>query len=182
MNLDSIVEARIHPAIGVARVGNSEEYFIGPEVPNPVHAPKGGYRDNEGRLKRQAARFRIYGYDSAGQVVGELTAANAEISWNVYVANKKGAWYNFDFALDLPEGANQSSPRRNSAIQGTDREGLVIDPKAREISGVNAAPQRFDTGTFLGAPVYLGELLTDEVGRLIFLGGRGKSASPLDMD
>jgi len=45
MNLDAVVEARIHPAIGIARVGNSEEYFIGPEIPFPVAPPAGGYRD-----------------------------------------------------------------------------------------------------------------------------------------
>src|SRR4051812_9540689 len=128
MNLDSIVEARIHPAIGVARVGNSPEYFVGPEVPNAVAPPEGGYRDRQGRLKRQAARFRIYGYDSTGHVVAELNASNAEVAWTVHVANKKGAWYDFDAALDLPEASTLQSPRRNSPIHGKDREKLVIDP------------------------------------------------------
>src|SRR5205085_5818697 len=37
-----IVKAAIHPAIGIARVGNSdEEYFIGPEVPEPLPAAPG---------------------------------------------------------------------------------------------------------------------------------------------
>ena len=35
----------------------------------------------------------------------------------------------------------------------------------------------FDTGKFLGTSVYLGEIRTDAQGRLIVLGGRGKSAS-----
>ena len=77
MNLDSVVEARIHPSIGIARVGNSDEFFVGPEVPHATAPPHGGYRDAEGRLKRQAARFRIYGFDSGGNVVAELTASNA---------------------------------------------------------------------------------------------------------
>jgi hypothetical protein len=179
MNLDAIVEARIHPAIGIARVGNSEEYFIGPEIPFPVAPPPGGYRDRAGRLKRQAARFRIYGYDGKGRVLTELTAANADIRWAVHVANKKGAWYDFDFALDLPEAADQRSARRNPQIQGENRKELVIDPKERTISGRNEQSKPFDTGTFLGTPVYLGELRTDQEGRLLFLGGFGKSASPL---
>jgi hypothetical protein len=179
MNLDSIVEARIHPAIGMARVGNSDEYFIGPEIPYPTAPPKGGYRDAQGRLKRQAARFRVYGYDRSGKVVAELTAANAEITWKVHVANKKGAWYDFDFALDLPEAANERSARRNSNIQGKDRDRLIIDPGPREVSGRNQRSQPFDTGAFLGSPVYLGELRTDDEGRLLFLGGHGKSASPV---
>ncbi|HEY4084730.1 MAG TPA: LodA/GoxA family CTQ-dependent oxidase [Bryobacteraceae bacterium] len=179
MNLDAIVEARIHPAIGVARIGNSEEFFIGPEVPYRQPPPEGGYRDSEGRLKRQAARFRIYGYDAAGSVVAELTSANAEVIWSVHVANKKAAWYDFDAALDLPEAVDLKSTRRNAAVQGKDREGLVIDPGPRSISGRKSQPKRFDTGSFLGAPVYLGEISTDDDGRLIFAGGLGKSGSPI---
>lgn len=85
MNPESIVAARIHPAIGIARVGNAEpgensrDYFIGPQVPNRTPAPEGGYRDARGRLKRQAAEFRIYGYDRDGKVVGELTDKVAAI-------------------------------------------------------------------------------------------------------
>jgi hypothetical protein len=179
MKLDDVVEARIHPAIGIARVGNSQEYFIGPEIPFPVAPPRGGYRDDQGRLKRQAARFRVYGYDREGRVLGELTCDNAEIVWNVHVANKKGAWYDFDFALDLPEAVRERSARRNPQIQGTERQKLVIDPKPRSISGKNQRSQPFDTGVFLDSPVNLGELRTDQDGRLLFVGGLGKSASPL---
>ena len=179
MNMDSIVEARIHPAIGIARIGNSDQFFLGPEVPYPTDPPEGGYRDAAGRLKRQAARFRIYGYDTAGNVVAELTASNAEISWTAHVANKKAAWYDFDVALDLPEAINIQSARRNAAIQGKDREQLVIDPGPRSVSGRNQKSRPFDTGKFFGEPVYLGELQTDGEGRLIFVGGKGKSGSPL---
>jgi L-Lysine epsilon oxidase N-terminal/L-lysine epsilon oxidase C-terminal domain len=178
MSLDSVAEARIHPAIGVARIGNSEEYFIGPEVPNPVPPPKGGYRDGQGRLKRQAALFRIYGYDKNGQVVAELTAANAVIEWTAHVANKKAAWYDFDAALDLPDAATLQSARRNAQVQGKQREQLVIDPGPRSVSGKNQRSQPFDTGKFFGETVYLGELRTDDEGRLIFIGGKGKSNSP----
>jgi hypothetical protein len=74
---------RIHPAIGVARVGNSEEYFIAPETmaaSQDGSAVTGGLpiraktdkepirdtdlRDSRGALKRQAARFRIFAYPS----------------------------------------------------------------------------------------------------------------------
>src|SRR3954471_3013083 len=137
MNLDSIVEARIHPAIGIARIGNSDEYFIGPQVPHPAPAPPDGYRDASGKLKRQAAQFRIYGYDSNGEVVTELTSVNAHIEWTVHVANKKGAWYDFDAALDLPEAKDLKSCRRNAFIQGEQREKLVIDAGPRTVSGPN---------------------------------------------
>ena len=56
----TIVRAAIYPAIGIARVGNSENgYFLAPEVIDPLPEPPGFYRDPTGALKRQAVRFRI---------------------------------------------------------------------------------------------------------------------------
>lgn len=75
---------RVHPSIGLARVGNSPEYYLAPEtiaalpIPGQSGPRTGGLpirpgtesetvrsselRDAEGRFKRQAARFRIYQY------------------------------------------------------------------------------------------------------------------------
>lgn len=55
----------------------------------------------------------------------------------------------------------------------------MITPGQRSVSGPDAdgSGARFDTGTFLGAPVPLGELRTDEAGRLLVLGGHGHAAS-----
>lgn len=87
---DCIVSAAIYPPIGVARVGNSEEgFFVGPEVPDPPPLDPGSYRDADGKLKRQAARFRVYGLNAAGQAVAELNASNAEVRWTVHLANTK---------------------------------------------------------------------------------------------
>lgn len=176
----AIVRAAIHPSIGVARIGNSPDgYFLAPEVADPPPQPPGFYRDGKGALKRQAARFRIYGLNAQGQAVTELTSSNAEITWNVHLANKKSAWYQFQLALDIPEA--QSAPRsylRNISV--ADRIRLVIDPGVREITGKNVRgdPRHtFDNGEFMGKPVYLGEIRTDEQGRLVVLGGRGESAS-----
>ncbi|MGW4206309.1 LodA/GoxA family CTQ-dependent oxidase, partial [Streptomyces sp. NPDC004726] len=177
-----IVRAAIHPAIGVARVGDSaDEFFFGPETDDPPPLPTGTYKDATGALKRQAARFRVYGYNAAGEAVAELTADNADVHWTVHVANKKAAWYRFELALDIPE-ADQAAPTtpRNALVPACERGRLVIDPGPRSVRGRDRAglPEyRFDTGTFLGGTVYLGELRTDGAGRLVFLGGRGVSAS-----
>jgi hypothetical protein len=232
----TVVRAAIHPAIGIARVGNSEEhFFIGPEVDEPLPGQLGEpaseafssgkpvesspgkpeeppsdkleearpdesdesrpgelgqfppgepsfYKDRTGALKRQAARFRVYGYNAAGEVVAELTAEQADIKWSVHVANRKAAWYQFQIALDIPEASfpdAQPTQLRNADVIGEARDQLVIDPGARTIQGRDqVGPQhRFDSGEFCGKKVYLGELRTDEAGRLIFLGGRGVSAS-----
>ena len=171
-----IVSCRIHPGIGIARIGNSpDDYFIGPEAPGAVPDPPGGFKDASGRIKRQAARFRIYGLNAASEVVKELTAADAEIVWTVHLANKKAAWFGFDVALDLP-GA-PTATLRNADYQG-DRRHLVIDPGPRSLTGRHASA-RHDQGMFLGLEVPLGESLTDDAGRLLVLGGVGQSGSVL---
>lgn len=180
---DKIVRYAIYPGIGIARVGNSpDEYFIGPEAPGQVPDPDGGFKDGAGRVKRQAARFRIYGLNEAGEAIREITADDAEITWRVHVANRKAAWYQFENAMDLgPKYAKTTSPR-NKTITGNDRQKLLIDPGSRSISGRNTTGDdyKFDSGEFMGTKVPLGELRTDEAGRLLVLGGFGHSASYLN--
>lgn len=178
----TIVKAAIYPSIGVARVGNSlTDWYLGPEVPDPLPLPAGSYRDSTGALKREAARFRIYGLNAAGMIVRELTSANANITWTVQLANKKAAWYGFQLALDIPEAsASGSTPTTLRNPMVTDRAALAITPSARSISGVSQPEKRFDDGTFMRIPVYLGSVLTDDAGRLLMLGGHGVSASYTD--
>src|SRR5215207_3579039 len=192
-DLSEIERIVIHPAMGIARVGNSpDEWFLGPETPGPHPMPPGGFKDATGRIKPQAARFRLYGLDENDRVVAEVTADNADIRWTVHLANTKAAWYNFDIALDIPQAKGlpaaplQAAPdptrsdRRNEAI--TDRASLRIDPGPRSLGGASAnadgadARARFDGGRFLGINVPLGELRTDEAGRLLVFGGKGESA------
>jgi hypothetical protein len=189
---DQIEQIVIHPAIGVARVGNSpDEWFLGPETPGPHPVPPGGFKDAAGRIKRQVARFRLYGLNGEGQVITEVTPTDAEIEWRVHLANTKAAWYNFDIALDIPQAKGlpamplQTAPdptrstRRNVSV--TDRARLRIDPGARTLSGRSAdadgreAAARFDGGRFLDQEVSLGELRTDDAGRLLVFGGMGQS-------
>jgi hypothetical protein len=176
---DCIVQAVIHPAIGVARVGNSpDEYVIGPEVVDPDPLPPGSYRDAEGRLKRQAARFRIYGVNALGTIVRELTpeADDVELTWHVELANTKSSWYGFQLALDIPEASSApATTLRNPTV--SDRSSLEIRPGSRSVSGRGQGPVPFDGGAFMGVPVDLGDIRTDEAGRLVVLGGRGESAS-----
>lgn len=176
---DCIVKAAIYPPIGVCRVGNSPEgFYVGPEVPDPPPLDPGAYRDEMGRLKREAARFRVYGLNALGEVVKELTPEDAEIEWKVELANQKSAWYEFQLALDIPEAKDvPPSLLRNPTV--SDRSALRIEPGERKISGKGKSGKkyRFDDGEFMGETVYLGEIRTDDVGRLLVLGGHGVSAS-----
>ncbi|MFM0351108.1 LodA/GoxA family CTQ-dependent oxidase [Paraburkholderia sp. RL17-347-BIC-D] len=186
-----IVRAEIYPSIGIARVGNSREsgqagYFVGPEASGEATLGLGEYKDADGALKRQAARFRIFGFDSSGNVVAELTPGNAEIEWTVHLANKKAGWYQFQIALDIPQASSSAAPvsrRRNPQVTGADRAELMIDPGPRSIRGVNTegARYRFNSGSFMKFPVDLGEIRTDEQGRLLVLGGYGQSRSIASM-
>src|SRR5207237_5462824 len=190
MNLESVAWCSIYPPIGIARVGGSKtEYFIGPEVAGQDRTPPGknGWKDAEGLLLRQVARFRIYAFDDNNNLLGELKAgdANVEVEWSVHVANHKAAWYNFDMAMDIPEFDGSAglppkrSARRNATIAGGARKQLVIDPGARTISGKKTSGKKYqlDGGKFFGTEVSLGELRTDEEGRLLVFGGPGISAS-----
>ncbi|MCR9257076.1 MAG: LodA/GoxA family CTQ-dependent oxidase [Alphaproteobacteria bacterium] len=175
-----IAFAKVHPGIGVARVGDAEtEFFYSPETDRVPNRPGSFYRDQTGALKREAQRFRLYGYNAAGEVVSELTADNADITWTAHMVNRKADWFQFVTAMDIPETADLVVKRRNPAVN--DRASLVIDPGPRSISGANVSggPEHaFDTGEFKGVKVPIGEIRTDEAGRLVVLGGHGKSASP----
>jgi hypothetical protein len=135
--VDSVItRAAIHPAIGIAAIGDSlTEYYVGPEVTDPAPAPPRFYRDGAGALKRQAALFRVYGYNAAGDVVRELTGDSADIVWTAHLANRKAEWYQFQMALDIPEAAGQEMPRRNPSVKPAERHTLAIDPGPRSIAG-----------------------------------------------
>src|SRR5262245_6426787 len=152
---------KIHPAIGIMRVGNSDEFFIGPERLGEQPNPTGGFKDAQCRVKRQAARFRSYAHHDDG-TVEEITDAKAQITWTVHLANKKAGY-----------------PGRGNSESASD---LAIDPGPRTINGPNQQ-KLFDTGVikFSGQPVTtvpLGEMRSDNENHLLVLGGHGKSASP----
>jgi hypothetical protein len=205
---------KIHPGIGIARLGNSDtEFYLAPETPaglpmecddagNQVFGPDGApvlvtrFRDAEGRVKRQAARFQVFVYDEqspegrplkigdkieGGGNHGTLT----EIRWQVYLANKKSCWYQFNTTLG-EHGYPPGTPRRNADVDQRSR--LIIDPGPRTVSSEKrrAAFDRSGEGSYATtfppplAPNSidtLGDLLLDDTGRAIVLGGLGCSGS-----
>lgn len=216
---------RVSPGIGMARVGNSEDYFIGPEKPDSVPTPNDGlYKDKQGALKPQAQRFRVFAYDSENKLIDEIVNGDTvngtvvALKWDVHVTNMKAA----NYAFQGKYGFN-SKQLRNSTIQNNlppaQRDRLIIDPGLISIKGNQSGPVElidnqgkgsviFDvedlapTGGFTlpaavqfdppqistdptaeipvkykAAKVSLGNLYTDAVGRLIFVGGKGSAAS-----
>src|SRR6516164_6115781 len=148
----TLQKVQIFPAIGIARIGNSQEWYLGPELPfpAPVSPPPGGtYKDASCRIKRQAQRFRLWGFYS-DNTDRELTLADGDITWTVHLVNAK--------------------PSMNG-------EG-IIDSGLQTLHGA-AATASFQ-GTFGGVNVALGDAETDGDGRLIIRGGFGKSENPTD--
>jgi len=180
-SVTQIAYCKIFPAIGIARVGNSpDDYFIGPESPDLPPNPTGGFKDAAGRVKRQAARFRVYGFDGQDKVVQEMDASVSGLllQWTVQLANKKASWYEFAGVKQGLKNDTKGDPNflRNRSV--TDRSKLEIRPAARTICGLGrtGVEYRFEDGRFFDIPVPLGELRTDEAGRLLVLGGFGASA------
>ncbi|CAE7234192.1 unnamed protein product [Rhizoctonia solani] len=187
---EDIAHVDIYPPIAIARVGNSSEYFIGSEVPGVEPIPDGGFKDKDFKIKKQAARFRVYAYDKEGKVLGEITSAHYDLKWTVHVANKKPAWVHFRGETEL-----EKWNLRNGAVQGwpegqektyeftNTRTQLIIDSGERVIEGANVKDVFLD-GVFgkdsdkiPHTEVRLGELRTDEQGRLLVLPSDGHSFS-----
>lgn len=161
---------RIHPGIGIARVGNSPNaFFIGPEAPGVV--PEGPFKDDDGRIARQGVRFRVYRYtfeDGQFSNVKEITTTdNIAIHWSVHLVNRKAT------ARHFPPIANRD--RNESVALPDERMQLVIDSGNQSISGRDRS--KYLSGSFHSKSVALGDLKTDENGRLIALGGFGQSGS-----
>jgi len=213
----NVATYKIHPGIGIARLGNSDtDFYIAPETPaglpqaceptgNPRFGPDGvtpmlvsTFRDAEGRIKRQAARFQVFVYDDqspAGRPLkigdriegGGNEGTLTEIQWQVYVANKKACWYEFQQTVG-EHGYPPDAPRRNADVVDQ-RSRLIIDPGPRIVTNAkrraffdrsgegsyattfppaDLAPHAIDT---------LGEMMMDDAGRLLVLGGHGRSGS-----
>jgi hypothetical protein len=175
---------RIYPGIGIARLGNSpDSFFLSPEIPDvgPIElGPDGNvqpvtlYKDSNHKLRRQGARFRIYevNTDAGGtEVFTEVIEGNGvQIEWSVELANEKAA---AGFFVSETKPEDTANPRNPDASQAD----LIIRPIFPSITGVNQTVTASTDGKFKGTTVFLGELRTDDKGRLIVLGGRGTSAS-----
>jgi hypothetical protein len=177
---------RIHPAFGVARVGDAEgPGFIGPELPDvPANWNLGTAAfDNfkvAGRVKRQGVRFRVFEFGPDGSLIGEALPGQrdvAAVEWTVHVANRKASFFKFDGA-NGENGDFSKNGARNATVKGNDaRSELEIDPGPKAISGLSAGPVILANPNATTNQIIkdLGDISTDDAGRLIFFGGHGKT-------
>lgn len=158
------------------------------------------FKDAEGRVKRQAARFQVWAYDDKSPQGRPLKLGDpiegggnagvlVDIQWRVYLANKKASWYEFA-QLDGEHGYAPGHARRNAAITDPEaRQRLIIDPGPRSIDctrnrrahcgrdGGDAYATAFPPPLQPEPIDSLGDVLTDDTGRLLVLGGHGHSGS-----
>jgi L-lysine epsilon oxidase-like protein len=130
---------RIHPAIGMARVGNSEEYLLAPEtmagrLVREGSSETGGLpikpgteadtirssdlRDEFGALKRQAARFRIFHYPG-GESETWPTGQGAEVTIGTVIDGKTVA--------DIIWSVHVANKKANTfvLVEDGDRQGIA---------------------------------------------------------
>jgi hypothetical protein len=205
---------KIFPPIGAARIGNSNEFYVGPELPgvpsnwdfkNKQHFP---FKDKDGKILRQAARFHIFDFDTDGNPTREISSdAGFKIEWRVNVANRKASFFSFNgqsgarsstaapyVDRDLPNrtpdsvekeffgrGEPEIKNRRNAGV--ADRRSLEIIPGEVAISELGIK-QLIDANS--KNPInLLGEIRMEQSGSLLFLSAFGRTeklpgAAPLE--
>ncbi|ABW29988.1 LodA/GoxA family CTQ-dependent oxidase [Acaryochloris marina] len=149
---------KIHPAIGIARVSNNDDFYIFGNDP-------GNYKSG-GLIKRQAVQFRIFVYGENNVGLGELTPQvmsdlGITAIWSAKVANRKIARLEGtplsgnEFVISAEATSNDANSGQlvgslpdfdeGSAIPlgQITREGVFIPPKGgvyRKSSGVEIEP------------------------------------------
>ena len=191
----------IHPAIGVARMGNAaastsdpSSWFLSPEAPLQVVNEGDDYKVS-GKIKKQAQRFRIYEFEE-GKAIREinLQAEDVEsIEWTVELGNRKAALDTESSARGtvsqpaFPPPDYGPASTRNAAVT-TDRESLCINSGRRTVSKPGSELKlsgqiSFPTGSGAAktAQVELGTLYVEpQTGRLLVFGGNGLSQGLLN--
>jgi L-Lysine epsilon oxidase N-terminal/L-lysine epsilon oxidase C-terminal domain len=209
---------RIHPAIGIARVGDAvrtdasnDFFFVGPEIPgvaanvDPQSGALGEFKTSDGKVKPQAARFRIFEYEKGndgkfrpiGEVKTSDTTRVVSITWTAHLANRKAnfcAFHGQAGAEDNPLFASYGTPQnprlkaRNDKLKTSAerKKWLELDPGQQQVKGgdtVSVGHFAIDRDLKQNKPSgetklkirTLGQLRSDADGHLIVIGGMGQS-------
>lgn len=157
--------------------------------------PIKSFKDKHSQVRRQGQLFKVFTSD--GDELTENSANVASMEWTVHLANKKAAWYQYsELEGNLLYGADNSYKNKDVAFRNAslttekERQTLIVDPGPRSVCGPNQSinfnrkdafksdyPVQFPKpNVSSGTPILtLGELKTDDDGRLIVLGGFGNA-------
>lgn len=164
----------IYPPIGVARLGNSDEFYIGPEamdsmgveIVDGIEQPVTSFKDDRFRMKKQAARFRVFETSEGSDPKPAELPDGAQIKWIVNLANRKDAVQRPSSPPEFPTPVKDDPSRQNRLIEG---EGEVVGAQSADVNLV---------GSYLDQQVKLATIMTDADQNLILLAGDGNSQSP----
>ncbi|MFN0126728.1 MAG: LodA/GoxA family CTQ-dependent oxidase [Verrucomicrobiales bacterium] len=151
-DLTDVAALKIHPAIGVARIANNDDYY---EFFDYEEKRKAGQaqtleymsvQNGKHWMKRQAVQFKIFAYADGGQELGELTSdimirLGLLAKWTAKVANRKlHNWRSSTPVVEAQataegaedkrlEGSNPWRPTEMVWLGNITGEGLFIPPK-----------------------------------------------------
>lgn len=151
-DLNNVAFLKIHPAIGVARLANNDDYyeFFDYEAKRKAGQAQAleymSVQDGKHWMKRQAVQFKIFAYTDGGQELGELTAEimdrlGLQASWTASIANRKN--HNWNPNTPAVEAQATAEGEENKRLEGANPwraadkvwlgnitgEGLFIPPK-----------------------------------------------------
>lgn len=194
------MKLKIYPSIGIARIGESDDFYYGPETYCGLPIEEDGtefstFRDARGKLRKQAARFQVYWTDdetsdALNWPVVPGRDGVSHIEWVVWLANKKAVWYTFE-QLKGEGGYAADHERRNASLPEAQ---IIIDPGPQSVvARATAAVAEAEFSQGKGRPGYaqsfppadltpyaitsLGKIRTDATGLLTVLGGSGCSGA-----
>ncbi|GES76036.1 hypothetical protein RCL2_000343800 [Rhizophagus clarus] len=198
--LNRLKKFAIFPALNVARVGNATKddgddyYYVGSEIPG-VYVGKGdpnfSFKVND-KLKPQAARYRIYGYDENDNNLGEINLKdegwkdkdiNLKIEWTVVLANRKAAHQYFDGMYgDHKSIRNADWPHNRTTLEAVSEQTLTSDEigseqNFKEFKGRVYRSNIQDNDPSDGHELELGKMIIEEEGSLLIIGGKGNTGS-----
>lgn len=177
----------IYPAVGMARVGDSPEFYLHPDEPTldlfpigfnlpftALSTKIGNFRDTSNRIRRQAARFRVYEvkwkkYNGKTWIPSEpvkqiKAGAGVELRWKVSVSNAKS------FPAFSPPASHNPPPLATRTR---------LDATADITSAAPLTHKVLKVAKTAGRPndIVLGAITRDGDGNLIFVGGEGQCFS-----
>ncbi|MER9145615.1 LodA/GoxA family CTQ-dependent oxidase [Mesorhizobium sp. M0871] len=181
-----MVSYRIFPAIGIARIGGDEDFFLGPERvgEGPIEPASGAkatrFKSADGKLiRKQGARFHLFESTDGVAWTPAKLPIDATVEWSVVLANTKAA----------AERPSVPPIKATRPVMAAGSEGMAIVSAKTTITGAGQSSAAlggvFETIGPTGQPfiveVKLGQLRTDDQGRLIVTGGDGISGAPAGM-
>src|SRR5262249_60759000 len=159
---------RIHPAIGIARVGDAvrsdasqDFYAVGPKIPqfpekvNPKSGTQGEFKTADGKVNPQAARFRIFEYEKGNDgkfhPIGEVKTSDGtravRITWTAHLANRKAnfcAFHGQAGAEDNPLFASYGTPQNPRLKVRNDK--LKTSAERKKSLELDPGPQHVNGG------------------------------------